>query len=85
MLATTSNVFSPSSRSISPGDTIRVRNTGGGFHDLFWDDSTPGVPVASTDSWSSERTFSGAGTYRFYCSIHGGPGGVGMSGVVTVG
>jgi plastocyanin len=29
-------------------------------------------------------TFNAAGTYDFYCSNHGGPGGFGMSGTVTV-
>jgi hypothetical protein len=30
------------------------------------------------------RTFSQPGVYRFYCVVHGGPGGEGMSGRVTV-
>jgi plastocyanin len=29
-------------------------------------------------------TFTEAGTYSYYCSIHGGPGGQGISGVIIV-
>ena len=28
--------------------------------------------------------FTEPGVYRYYCAVHGAPGGVGMSGVVTV-
>ena len=30
------------------------------------------------------RTFTTPGTFRYYCQVHGGPNGVGMSGTVTV-
>ena len=41
-------------------------------------------PVASTDTWTVSRTFNQPGTYAYYCSIHGAPGGVNMSGTVVV-
>ncbi len=31
-----------------------------------------------------EFTFDNAGTYAYYCALHGGPGGVGMAGTVVV-
>jgi hypothetical protein len=30
------------------------------------------------------RTFASTGVFRYYCELHGGPGGAGMSGTVTV-
>jgi plastocyanin len=35
-------------------------------------------------AWSATVTFDTAGTIGYYCEIHGGDGGVGMSGVITV-
>jgi plastocyanin len=32
-----------------------------------------------------QHTFSEAGTYAYYCALHGGPGGAGMSGTIIVG
>jgi plastocyanin len=31
-----------------------------------------------------QYTFNTPGTYRYYCSVHGGPGGVSMSGTIIV-
>ncbi|MCC6961958.1 MAG: hypothetical protein IT585_01760 [candidate division Zixibacteria bacterium] len=31
-----------------------------------------------------QHTFNAAKTVRYYCRFHGGPGGVGMSGIITV-
>ena len=36
------------------------------------------------DGTTFRQTFGRAGTYRFYCEIHGAPNGAGMSGVITV-
>jgi plastocyanin len=33
---------------------------------------------------SFEHTFADAGEFAYYCDIHGGPGGAGMSGTVIV-
>ena len=41
-------------------------------------------PFADSSSWSVSRTFNTPGVYSYYCDLHGGPGGVGMSGTVTV-
>jgi len=77
------NKFSPSTLTINTGDTVIFKN-GGGDHNVVADDNsfTSGAP--STDAWSISQTFTTAGTKRYYCVVHGGPGGSGMSGVITV-
>jgi len=50
-------------------------------------DATTGPEVWDSGILSSgnfEHTFTTPGTYPYYCVLHGGPGGVGMSGVVNV-
>ena len=42
----------------------------------------PAFAVGS--AWVVSRTFNTPGMYRYYCDLHGGPNGVGMSGTVTV-
>ncbi len=41
-----------------------------------------GSPLAA--AWSKSRTFADAGTFRYYCDVHGAPDGSGMAGTVTV-
>ncbi len=43
---------------------------------------TSGPP--STTPWVYEFVFTSVGVNPYYCVVHGGPGGVGMSGVITV-
>jgi plastocyanin len=75
--------FSPSQLTINVGDIVRWTNNGG-FHNVVADDNsfTSGAP--STSIWVYEHTFNSTGTNPYYCSPHGGVGGVGMSGVITV-
>jgi plastocyanin len=83
--------WSPASATIAPGASITVSNAGEVPHGIHWiaPPSTPtctaGVPVGTTPGasgtkWSGSCTFTTAGTYRFYCTVHGAA----MSGVVTV-
>jgi plastocyanin len=44
--------------------------------------SGPGDP--SSANWSVLRQFNQPGTIPFYCEVHGAPGGIGMSGTITV-
>src|ERR1700722_779405 len=76
------NVFTPKSLTINAGDSVTFVN-GGGFHNVVADDNsfTSGAP---SDSWTLTQAFPNAGTFPFYCEIHGGPGGVGMSGSIVV-
>jgi plastocyanin len=74
--------FSPAFLTVNVGDTVTFVN-GGGFHNVVADDSSFSI-APSTDPWSLPVTFNKAGFFRFYCQIHGGPGGTGMAGAITV-
>lgn len=69
--------YTPANVSIQAGETVSFVATG--FHPLALDDST-----TITCSEDCNVTFLTAGTYGFYCDNHGGPGGAGMAGTVTV-
>jgi LPXTG-motif cell wall-anchored protein len=59
-----------------------VTADGGAFN------SSPSCPATPSNCLGANATFSHtfdtAGTFRYYCKIHGAPGGIGMSGTVTV-
>ncbi len=75
--------FSPPQLTIQVGDSVRWSNAGG-LHNVVADNSsfTSGAP--STSGWTFTHMFSGAGAFPYHCEVHGGPGGAGMSGTVTV-
>lgn len=83
--------FTPARMEIHPGDTVTWRNAGG-FHNVVADDGSfrcaescagaGGDP--STVLWSFTRTFATAGSVPYYCEVHGGSGGRGMSGEIVV-
>jgi plastocyanin len=77
-------VFSPATVTINEGDSVTWTNTGG-FHNVSSD--TPGLFRSGDPApapWTYSHTFATAGTFPYYCEIHGAVGGAGMSGVVTV-
>ena len=76
-------VFTPSNLTIEVGDTVRWMNIMGN-HNVVADDNsfTSGPP--STNQWVYDFVFTMEGTNPYYCVLHGGPGGSGMSGVITV-
>ena len=81
-------IFNPNNITVNPGDTVKwVWQAGAGAHT-----SQSDSPVA-VESWNSgvlvdgqsfSHTFSTAGNWPFYCSLHSVPGGVAMNGVVHV-
>jgi plastocyanin len=81
-------VFAPRDITIAPGDRVVFANSGGSHNFVFEDGPRfPEEPTPAGDAvWNTplSRVFTVAGTYRFYCAAHGGPGGAGMSGTVTV-
>lgn len=81
--ATTDNVFILSDLTINPMDTVVWVNDGG-FHNVLADDNsfTSGSP--STSNWVYRHVFENVGDSPYYCEIHGGTGGFGMSGVIRV-
>lgn len=76
------NVFNPRTLTINAGDTITFVN-GGGVHNVVADDNafTSGAP---SSSFTFTQAFPNAGTFSYYCQVHGAPGGVGMSGSIVV-
>ncbi len=82
--------WSPEQVAVNTGATIAVRNATTVPHGVEWvsGPATPactGVPVStavpsSGTQWSGTCTFTQAGTYKFYCTVHGPA----MSGTVTV-
>jgi plastocyanin/FtsP/CotA-like multicopper oxidase with cupredoxin domain len=66
----------------------------GGEVTWVWDVATQHSTTSDTNIWDSgvltgtgttfSHTFAAPGTYPYYCVVHGGPGGVAMSGVVHV-
>jgi len=81
-----SSQFSPADVTIQAGETVEwVWAQGAIGHNVVPDDTEPtsSGPLSSAPKTYS-YTFNTPGTYNFYCVAHGGPGGVGMSGTVTV-
>jgi plastocyanin len=85
------HAWSPDAVAAAAGGTVAIRNTGAVAHGVHWvaGPTTPtcsGVPVgtersASGAHWSGTCTFAQAGTYVFYCTVHGPE----MTGRITVG
>lgn len=75
--------FNPNPLSIPVGTTVRFVNKDSAAHTATADDG-------SFDSGTLNQgqdftfTFTKAGTFAYYCAFHGGKGGVGMSGTITV-
>ena len=87
-------MFTPRSLTINAGDTVTFTNSGGS-HNVNADDSSfrcahgcdgdgAGGNGNVSSAWSFTRTFNTAGTIRYFCEAHGGPGGSGMAGSIIV-
>jgi len=75
--------FTDADITISVGDTVVWINNQG-LHDVDADDNsfTSGDPAEAP--WTFVHVFTAKGVNPYFCSVHGGAGGAGMSGVVTV-
>lgn len=74
--------FAPKNVTVKVG-TVVTWNNKEGTHTVTADNGSfqsPNLTAGKTFSY----TFTKAGTYRYYCSFHGGAGGADMSGVITV-
>ena len=88
----TGATFSPSARTVNVGTTVTWQNDSGVIHNVTWTDAAGRNGAGAGDgtgniddfgSGSHTRVFSAAGTYNFYCTIHGTPTS-GMHGTLTV-
>jgi plastocyanin len=78
------NTFTPAAVTVNQGETVTWKNNGG-LHNVHFDDNSYVQPASPQSApWTVSRTFNTPGTFRYYCQVHGGPGGLGMSGTVTV-
>jgi len=75
--------FNPTQLTINSGDIVRWTNAGG-LHNVVADDNSFTSGAVSSSAWVYEHTFNSAGSNPYYCAQHGGPGGIGMSGIITV-
>jgi len=86
------NFFDPRSVSVFVGDTVTWQTSSQSFapHNVVADNGSfkgggdPANHNPAPGPWSYSFKFTKPGTFRYYCSQHGAPGGVGMSGKVVV-
>lgn len=78
------SAFTPVTRTVSTGATVTWQNQDGIVHNVT---SSSGPAAFSSGSVGASgtfaQTFTVAGTYEYYCTIHGAPGS-GMHGTVVV-
>ena len=84
VVATSENEFFPSTLTVTPGTTVNFENRGLNHNVKFEDGQFEEPADPQPTPWRVWRKFDGAGTYRFYCEAHGGPGGQGMAGTIIV-
>jgi plastocyanin len=87
VLVMNDNRFEPASIAVPVGGIVNwFWPAGSAGHNIVPDDgnapATSGAPAGYPKYLSF--TFANPGVYRYHCAVHGGPGGVGMSGSVTV-
>lgn len=75
--------FLPASVTIAVGDSVSWR-VASGAHTVDADDGSFSSGGDLSPITPFTHSFSRAGAFRYYCRHHGGPRGLGMSGVVTV-
>jgi plastocyanin len=76
------NSFGPSNLTVAVNTTVTWDWTGSAAHNVTWAAGTPAAS-ATQSSGSYTRNFAAAGTFEYYCSIHGTPT-TGMRGTVVV-
>ena len=85
-IAVLNDRFEPAAMTVSVGDTVNwVWDPGAAAHNIVPDADAPGSsgPPTAYPKFLSFR-FMVPGVYRYHCQVHGAPGGIGMSGIVTV-
>lgn len=90
----TANSFSPKRVEIALNDKVVWTNRSSAMHTVTFEDGTDLHGTCDPDALlrvgcqgpgaTAERTFRTAGSYPYYCKIHGNRGGAGMAGVVVV-
>ena len=76
------NFFAPASSPIVTGSAVTWTWRGGNPHNVTFEDGQGSSPTQGSGTHS--RTFPGAGTFRYRCTIHSTDFNAGMVGVVSV-
>ncbi len=76
--------FAPKTITIKAGSSVVFSNQDDVQHTGTADNDAFDTDVLDPGTRSKPIKFDKPGTYPFYCEFHGGPGGVGMSGVIIV-
>jgi plastocyanin len=82
--ATADNTFTPKTLTIPPNTPVYFENRGLSHNVHFEDGKLQAPATPQPTPWRVWRTFADEGTYRYYCDLHGGPDGEGMSGTIIV-
>ena len=77
------NAFSPTVLHIKAGGKVTWVNNGQTSHTVTADDNSYDSGLFNPGSQYS-HTYTKPGRYSYYCTLHGGPGGSGMAGVIIV-
>jgi plastocyanin len=77
------NTFTQKSLTVPVGAKVVWSHEGQKPHTVTADDDAFATDILKTGD-SFEHIFSAAGTFLYYCELHGGPGGVGMAAQVLV-
>ena len=77
------NYFEPKALTVKAGTKVVWGNEGQRPHTITADNGAFNSGNLGTGA-SFSFTFAQAGTYPYYCEYHGGPGGQGMAGTITV-
>jgi plastocyanin len=75
--------FVPQDITVPVGTRVAWVNDGG-RHQIVADDGTFKLQPLTTAQQKFVHQFRRPGVFPYHCSLHGGPGGKGMAGVVTV-
>ncbi|HST51955.1 MAG TPA: cupredoxin domain-containing protein [Pyrinomonadaceae bacterium] len=75
--------FQPKELKVKTGATVTWTNDGSSSHTVTSDDGSFESPTFAKGKTYS-RKFDKPGTYPYYCALHGGAGGDGMSGAIVV-
>ena len=81
------NRFDPAEITIAAGDTVNwYWSPGSAGHNIVPDNGDLPPHSGAPDDHPRSHTFrfTVPGVYRYHCAVHGGPGGAGMAGTITV-
>lgn len=77
------NTYSPAKLTVAKGTTVTWTNKEAKPHTVTADDNSfASKPMKENDTFSFK--FDKPGTFAYHCAFHGGNGGKGMAGTVTV-